>query len=141
MFVYVLYSPFNLFSSAKKKYFIYVLGGPGSGKGTQCRYITEKRARAQAKDTVKVRHIVPGDLLRSEVRKGSELGMEIEKTIRKGDIVRPEVTWPLLRQKFHENVHTPCIYLVDGFPRDMDNVELMTKSKTGQLDFLLFYDW
>ncbi|XP_078733524.1 UMP-CMP kinase-like [Lampetra fluviatilis] len=69
---------------------VFVLGGPGAGKGTQCEKIVE---------TFGYTHLSAGDLLRAErSRKGSEFGTLIEKCIREGSIVPVEITLALLKK-------------------------------------------
>lgn len=73
---------------------VYVLGGPGAGKGTQCaRLVAEK-------DFV---HLSAGDLLRAEqIREGSKVGQMIKDYIKEGRIVPSEVTIGLLRTAIQE---------------------------------------
>jgi len=67
---------------------IFVLGGPGSGKGTQCANIVADYG---------FKHLSAGDLLREEQdRKGSEFGDMIKEYIKNGEIVPMEVTVQLL---------------------------------------------
>lgn len=54
------------------------VGGPGSGKGTQCDKIVEKYGFT---------HLSTGDLLRDEVASGSARGKELTKVMEKGDLV------------------------------------------------------
>ena len=61
---------------------MFVLGGPGSGKGTQCALIKEKYGYA---------HLSSGDLLRDEVKSGSQLGQALDATMKNGDLVPTEV--------------------------------------------------
>ena len=53
-------------------------GGPGSGKGTHCARVVSEFNFA---------HLSTGDLLRSEVEKGSPIGREMEETMRQGQLV------------------------------------------------------
>jgi len=101
---------------------IFVLGGPGAGKGTQCSRLVEDYGFC---------HLSAGDLLRSEQhREGSQFGELIQNCIREGSIVPMEVTVKLL-----ENAMAAALkegrpgdgwadgrgrFLVDGFPRKMD---------------------
>ena len=64
---------------------VFVLGGPGSGKGTQCALI-----KAQYGYT----HLSSGDLLRDEVKSGSQLGVALDTTMKNGDLVPTEVSSP-----------------------------------------------
>jgi hypothetical protein len=61
---------------------IFVLGGPGSGKGTQCAKIVEKYGHC---------HLSAGDLLRAEVDSGSELGQQCQDIMKEGKLVPQEV--------------------------------------------------
>jgi hypothetical protein len=61
---------------------IFVLGGPGSGKGTQCEKIVSKFGYT---------HLSAGDLLREEVRSGSAVGKQCEQIMREGKLVPMEV--------------------------------------------------
>lgn len=101
---------------------IYVLGGPGAGKGTQC---------AKLVDDFNFCHLSAGDLLRAEQhREGSEYGELIRTCIREGTIVPMEVTIKLLENAMKERLASPSEkdgwtqgrgrFLIDGFPRKMD---------------------
>jgi adenylate kinase family enzyme len=61
----------------------FVLGGPASGKGTQCEKIVEEFGYT---------HISTGDLMRAEMAKGSKLGEEINKIVTDGGLVPFEIT-------------------------------------------------
>ena len=62
-----------------------MLGGPGSGKGTQCALIKAKYGYT---------HLSSGDLLRDEVKSGSQLGVALDTTMKNGDLVPTEVSKP-----------------------------------------------
>ena len=90
---------------------VFVLGGPGAGKGTQCANIVEKYGYV---------HLSAGDLLRAErKREGSEVGALIESYIVKGEIVPVEITCQLLENAMNENIkqNNKYNFLIDGFPR------------------------
>ncbi len=73
---------------------IYVLGGPGAGKGTQCENLVRDYGFT---------HLSAGDLLRAEQeRKGSQFGEMIKEHIREGIIVPMEVTVQLLENAMTE---------------------------------------
>lgn len=103
----------------KKVTVIYVLGGPGAGKGTQCAKI------AEAFDFC---HLSAGDLLRAEQnRAGSQYGDLIRSHIRDGQIVPMEVTIGLLENAMSAELQSHATwsngegrFLIDGFPRKMD---------------------
>lgn len=101
-------------TSASKPEVIFVLGGPGAGKGTQCQLIREK---------FNYNHISAGDCLREErQRPGSKYGEMIETHIREGTIVPVEITCALLRQKMEELGWEGGKFLIDGFPRNENNL-------------------
>lgn len=91
---------------------IFVLGGPGAGKGTQCSLL------AKREDFV---HLSAGELLRAERRSGSADGDLIEQYIVEGRIVPAEITVALLRRAMVENGWSTKHFLIDGFPRNADN--------------------
>lgn len=81
------YSAFSKMASAKPKV-VFVLGAPGSGKGTQCSKIVENFGYV---------HLSAGDLLREErARADSQYGTLIEDCIKNGKIVPVEITCSLL---------------------------------------------
>lgn len=92
---------------------IFILGGPGSGKGTQSAKLVKDHGFV---------HLSAGDLLRAEQqRKGSKYGELIAQHIKDGLIVPQEVTIALLKQTMLEEFakgHKK--FLIDGFPRKMD---------------------
>ena len=97
---------------------IFVLGGPGSGKGTNC---------ARIVDTYGYVHLSAGDLLSAERKSGSDLGEMIEGHIQAGSIVPAEVTVRLLRQAMEQSGESK--FLVDGF-QDADSTESSTFTPT-----------
>ncbi|KAI8647949.1 adenylate kinase-domain-containing protein [Parasitella parasitica] len=93
---------------------VFVLGGPGAGKGTQCQNLTKDYGFV---------HLSAGDLLRSEQkREGSKYGELINNYIKDGLIVPMEVTIALLEQAMKEAMKEGKgnRFLIDGFPRKMD---------------------
>ncbi|ORY82498.1 adenylate kinase-domain-containing protein [Protomyces lactucae-debilis] len=93
---------------------VFVLGGPGVGKGTQCGLLVKERGFV---------HLSAGDLLRAEQkREGSEYGAMIKQYITDGQIVPMEVTVALLENAMHDAIaqEGKRKFLIDGFPRKMD---------------------
>lgn len=88
---------------------IFVLGGPGCGKGTQCERIVAKYGFT---------HLSSGDLLRDEVASGSERGKALNAIMEKGDLVPLEVVLDLLAEAMLEKVSTSKGFLIDGYPRE-----------------------
>ena len=62
----------------KSKRVIFVVGGPGCGKGTQCAKIVEKYGFC---------HLSTGDLLREEVQSGSDRGKQLNSIMESGELV------------------------------------------------------
>jgi UMP-CMP kinase len=89
---------------------IFVLGGPGSGKGTQCKLITERFGYT---------HLCAGDLLRAERASGSELADMINRIMMEGKIVPSEVTTNLLLKNMKQCGNSK--FIIDGFPRNEEN--------------------
>jgi UMP-CMP kinase len=113
---------------------VFVLGGPGSGKGTQSEKISEKFG---------FKHLSAGDLLREERnRKGSEFGELIESYIREGKIVPVEITVNLIKRAMESAGWENGKFLVDGFPRNLDNMTGWRKLLEGKVDerLCLFFD-
>ena len=90
---------------------VFVLGGPGSGKGTQCSRIVERF------DFV---HLSAGDLLRAEKSTGSPSAELINRCISEGKIVPVEVTVNLIKKAIRSSGKNR--FLIDGFPRNEENL-------------------
>lgn len=88
---------------------IFVLGGPGCGKGTQCDKIVKQYGYT---------HLSSGDLLRDEVGSGSERGKALNAIMEKGDLVPLEVVLDLLAEAMLKKVSTSKGFLIDGYPRE-----------------------
>ena len=73
---------------------VFVLGGPATGKGTQCERLVEEFGYT---------HISTGDLMRAEIKKGSKDGERIRKIVADGGIVPFELTVQLLIQALIDN--------------------------------------
>lgn len=104
-------------ASTRKPRVIFVLGGPGAGKGTQCEYICKSYNYV---------HLSAGDLLRDErVNKSSKHGQLIDEYIRNGQIVPVDITVNLLKNAMQHHIDTQQKYefLIDGFPRNQDNLD------------------
>lgn len=127
----ITYGAFKFFTYQSKKKVVFVLGGPGSGKGTNCSKIVEQFGYV---------HLSAGDLLREERKSGSDLADMINNYIKEGKIVPAEVTVRLLRAAMEKSGSSK--FLVDGFPRDMDNLRCWEEKMVAFADvqFLLFLD-
>ena len=94
----------------------FILGGPGSGKGTNCERLVEEFG---------FKHFSAGDLLRAEGKKESPLGEKIRGILAAGNIVPSEITVELLRNAIVEaSGSTQTGFLIDGFPRKLDQAQM-----------------
>ncbi|CZR50834.1 probable uridine-monophosphate kinase (UMP-CMP kinase) [Phialocephala subalpina] len=114
---------------------LFVLGGPGAGKGTQCANLVRD---------YHFTHLSAGDLLRAEQeRPGSEFGDLIKSYIKDGKIVPMEVTVQLLENAMNDVVTKDKDgkgkFLIDGFPRKMDQA-LKFEETVCPSKFVLFFD-
>merc|ERR1712010_75341 len=91
----------------------FVLGGPGAGKGTQCAKLVEHYGFT---------HLSAGDLLRAERKSGSENATLINNYINEGKIVPVEITVNLIKNAMEAVLPECNRFLIDGFPRNTDNV-------------------
>jgi adenylate kinase len=95
-----------------------LLGGPGAGKGTQAKYITEKFSIPQ---------ISTGDMLRAAVKAGTPLGLEAKKVMDAGGLVSDEIIIGLVKDRIQQ---ADCAngFLFDGFPRTIPQAEAMKEA-------------
>ncbi|XP_067945692.1 adenylate kinase isoenzyme 5-like isoform X1 [Watersipora subatra] len=89
---------------------IFVVGGPGCGKGTQCAKIVDKYGFC---------HLSSGDLLREEVQSGSERGKELNAIMESGALVSLDIVLTLLKEAMLKNT-TAKGFLIDGYPRELE---------------------
>ena len=94
---------------------IIIFGAPGSGKGTQSDLLVEKYA---------FRHISTGDVLRAEIKNGTELGRTAKAYIDKGQLIPDELMVSILAATY--DALTPCEGVIfDGFPRTIPQAEAL----------------
>jgi len=86
---------------------IALFGPPGAGKGTQSKKLLEK---------YNLTYISTGDMLRTEIAEGSDLGMKAKSIIEQGGLVDDELVIQLIEKKIKTNPDSKGI-LFDGFPR------------------------
>lgn len=86
-----------------------MLGPPGSGKGTQGNLIEKKYGLPK---------ISTGDLLRSEVREGTQLGKEAEARMNRGELVDDDIVVGMIKSRICKPEYQRG-YIMDGFPRNI----------------------
>ena len=92
---------------------IILLGSPGSGKGTQAQFITQKYAIPQ---------ISTGDMLRAAVRDGTPLGIAAKQVMDAGGLVSDDLILGIIKERIAQ---PDCAdgFLLDGFPRTIAQAE------------------
>lgn len=95
---------------------IVIFGAPGSGKGTQSDKLIEKYG---------LNHISTGDVLRAEMKKGSELGETARRYIDQGQLIPDELMVSILASVYDAfgRAHKGVIF--DGFPRTIPQAEAL----------------
>jgi len=104
-----------------------MLGPPGAGKGTQA-----KRLAAD----LRIPAISTGDIFRSNISQGTELGVRVQSILRDGGLVPDEVTNDMVRDRLAQD---DCAggFILDGYPRTLAQVEAldgMLKALEAQVD-------
>jgi adenylate kinase len=92
-----------------------LMGAPGAGKGTQSERISEKWYRPA---------ISTGDILRSAIKAGTELGVQAKGFIDKGQLVPDEVVIGIIKEYLSSD---SCKngFILDGFPRSIPQAEAL----------------
>jgi len=86
---------------------IVLFGPPGAGKGTQSQKLIEKYGLV---------HLSTGDILRSEIARGTALGMEAKQLMDRGDLVGDDIVIGMIEAKLDANPNANG-FIFDGFPR------------------------
>ncbi len=107
---------------------IIMLGAPGVGKGTQAQMICDK---------YNIPHISTGDLFRSNIKNGTELGKKAKEYMDKGQLVPDELTVELLLDRV-ANEDCKDGYVLDGFPRTIPQADVLDKELTKLSDKIDF---
>lgn len=109
----------------------FIVGGPGSGKGTQCDKIVEKYG---------LTHLSSGDLLRADVKSGSPRGEQLNKMMQNGELVPLEVVLDLIKEAMLEAIKKGSKgFLIDGYPREVKQGEQF-ESEIQPAKSVLFFD-
>lgn len=100
---------------------IVLLGGPGSGKGTQAE---------QLRNELKLPHIATGDLFRENLKNKTDLGKLAKSYMDRGELVPDDVTEAMVRERL-TRPDTGHGFILDGFPRTLGQAEALTEIMTG----------
>jgi len=96
-------------SKLQGKKIIWIMGGPGSGRGTQCEKLALK---------YKYKHLSSGDLLRHEVMSGSQRGGNLYKLMANGDTVPNGIVNDVIAEAMVKSADGNDAFLIDGYPLD-----------------------
>lgn len=110
-----------------------LMGLPGAGKGTQAEKIVEK---------YNIPHISTGDMFRTAIKEGTELGMKAKSFMDQGSLVPDEVTIGIVRERLSKE---DCKkgFLLDGFPRTVaqaEALESILSDLDSQINFVINID-
>ena len=110
-----------------------VLGPQGSGKGTQATRISSEHG---------IPHVSTGDIFRSAIAEGSELGRRVEPILAAGALVPDDLTIELIRERLSA-ADVAGGFVLDGFPRTLAQareLDAMLSELGRSLDAVLFFD-
>ena len=101
---------------------IIIFGPPGAGKGTQAQIIVDKRGVVQ---------LSTGDMLRSAIAAGTELGMKAKQIMDAGQLVSDEIMVGMISERMAEDDCANGVIL-DGFPRTVAQAEALDAMLDGR---------
>ena len=106
-----------------------MLGGPGSGKSTYSKFITKH---------FQIPHVYTGDMMRSLAQQDTDIGKKVKSALDKGDYVDTKIVLDTLEARLQRK-DTKRGYVLDGFPRSMQQVREMERRNIGY-DHVVFLD-
>ncbi len=95
-----------------------LLGRQGAGKGTQCGRLARHYV---------VPHISTGDMLRTAVKQGTELGRRAKEIMDAGDLVPDNIIVGVVDERLSQGHTTRRGYVLDGFPRTVAQAEALAE--------------
>ena len=108
---------------------IILFGPPGCGKGTQATFISE---------SLSIPHLSTGDMLRSAVSSGSEIGLKAKNIMESGGLVSDQIVLSIVEERIAKD---DCEkgFILDGFPRTVNQAEKLDLllSTNNKLDYVL----
>jgi adenylate kinase len=96
---------------------IVLFGAPGAGKGTQAEKLVQKYGLV---------HLSTGDMLRSEIARGTERGKQAQQLIDKGNFVPDSMVVEMIEEKIGQNKAAKG-FIFDGFPRTIPQAEMLDR--------------
>ena len=108
---------------------IILLGAPGAGKGTQAQFLMGKYGIPQ---------ISTGDMLRSAIKEGTELGLAAKRVMDEGKLVSDDIIIGLVKERIAKD---DCKdgFLLDGFPRTIPQADAMKEAGI-KVDHVIEFD-
>tara|TARA_B100001142_G_scaffold323982_1_gene374945 strand:+ start:2917 stop:3495 length:579 start_codon:yes stop_codon:yes gene_type:complete len=109
---------------------IVLFGPPGAGKGTQSNFLIKK---------FNLIHLSTGDILRSEIKAGTKLGIEAKAIMNKGELVPDEVVINMISTKL-DSLPDANGFIFDGFPRttaQATNLDKMLSDKNTSISAMI----
>ena len=97
---------------------IILCGAPGSGKGTQSAFLAEQYG---------LQHLSTGDVLRAEIKTGSELGKQIDELISVGNLVPDDMMYGVIDHYIAQLPKDSKGMIFDGYPRTVAQAESLTE--------------
>jgi adenylate kinase family enzyme len=120
-------------SDAVKQGIIFIMGGPGSGKGTQCKNIANKTGYL---------HLSTGDIIRDLIKNpgswDATLVAEVKAVTEHGDLIDDALTLKILKQEMARHPYA-CGFLLDGYPRTTEQARLF-EEQVRPCDKVIFFD-
>ena len=112
---------------------VILLGPPGSGKGTQAKFIQSK---------LSIPHLSTGDILRQSVKNNTELGNTVKNIMAKGELVSDDLVLQIIKERILQN---DCDkgFILDGYPRNISQAESLKevlKDINRNIDKIVFLD-
>ncbi|XP_054835171.1 adenylate kinase isoenzyme 5 isoform X1 [Eublepharis macularius] len=98
----------------KKSNIFFIVGGPGSGKGTQCKKLAQKYGFT---------HLSTEDLLQHEISSLSERSKTIRDIMESGEVVPGDIIIELLKEEMDASLEDTKGFLIDGYPQEMKQGE------------------